>query len=174
MGRLVAACEAAPVVLPIVHAGMERVMPRGASFPVPGQEVRRVVTAAVHVCRRHCTSRGVPGAAAAVVSGCVCSNCNTTTEYSRAHPVKVGDHEAKLRMTASDAVQVRILVGDPVPVADLLRRAALEQWPDARLYRSITARIADSLSALKVRLAMEQGQKLECSILTDLGQRGMN
>jgi hypothetical protein len=50
-------------------------------------------------------------------------------------------------------VQVRVLVGDPVPVADLLRRAALEQWPDARLYRSITARIADSLSALKVRLA---------------------
>lgn len=85
VGRLVAACEAAPVVLPIVHTGMERVMPRGSSFPVPGQEVR-------------------------------------------------------------------VLVGDPVPVADLLRRAALEQWPDARLYRSITARIADSLSALKAQL----------------------
>lgn len=46
--------------------------------------------------------------------------------------------------------QVRILVGDPVPVADLLRTADAEQWPDAQLYRSITARIADSLASLKV------------------------
>ena len=40
VGRLVAACEAPPLVLPIMHAGMERVMPRGSSLPVPGQEVR--------------------------------------------------------------------------------------------------------------------------------------
>lgn len=39
VGRLVAACEAPPLVVPIVHAGMEAVMPRGCSLPVPGQQV---------------------------------------------------------------------------------------------------------------------------------------
>lgn len=43
VGRLVAACESPPVVLPIVHSGMERVMPRGATFPVPGQKVLLVL-----------------------------------------------------------------------------------------------------------------------------------
>lgn len=49
VGRLVAACEAPPVVLPIVHSGMERVMPRGATFPVPGQEVCSFLTDAREV-----------------------------------------------------------------------------------------------------------------------------
>ncbi len=40
VGRLVAACEAPPLVVPIVHAGMQAVMPRGRSLPVPGQKVR--------------------------------------------------------------------------------------------------------------------------------------
>ncbi len=43
VGRLVAACEACeapPLVVPIVHAGMQAVMPRGRSLPVPGQQVR--------------------------------------------------------------------------------------------------------------------------------------
>lgn len=41
VGRLVAGCGSAdPVVLPFVHRGMHRVMPRGSSMPVPGQEVR--------------------------------------------------------------------------------------------------------------------------------------
>jgi hypothetical protein len=57
VGRLVAACEAAPVVLPIVHTGMERVMPRGSSFPVPGQEVRCGITALLCVHTRHCAGR---------------------------------------------------------------------------------------------------------------------
>lgn len=40
VGRLVAGCAGDdPVVLPIVHDGMQRVMPRGTSVPVPGQEV---------------------------------------------------------------------------------------------------------------------------------------
>ena len=56
MGRLVAACEAAPVVLPIVHTGMERVMPRGSSFPVPGQEVRCGMSALLCVHTRHCVA----------------------------------------------------------------------------------------------------------------------
>ncbi len=40
VGRLVAGCGAAdPVVLPIVHEGMQHVMPRGSAVPVPGQQV---------------------------------------------------------------------------------------------------------------------------------------
>jgi hypothetical protein len=56
----------------------------------------------------------------------------------------------KLLTIMREIAQVRILVGDPVPVADLLRQAEAEQWPEARLYRGITARIADSLASLKV------------------------
>jgi monolysocardiolipin acyltransferase len=85
VGRLVAACESPPLVVPIVHAGMEAVMPRGRSLPVPGQ-------------------------------------------------------------------QVRVLVGDPIPVDDLLAAADAQAWPDARLYRAVTARISNSMAALKARL----------------------
>lgn len=46
--------------------------------------------------------------------------------------------------------QVRVLVGDPIPMEDLLQAADTQQWPDAQLYRAITARIADSMVALKV------------------------
>lgn len=51
-------------------------------------------------------------------------------------------------------------MGDPVPVADLLRAADAEQWSDSRLYRSITARIADSLASLKVTSNLETVQSM--------------
>ncbi|KAK9823150.1 hypothetical protein WJX72_000637 [[Myrmecia] bisecta] len=43
VGRLVAACERAPLVLPFVHSGMEKVIPRCSSLPRPGQDVRVLV-----------------------------------------------------------------------------------------------------------------------------------
>ncbi len=46
--------------------------------------------------------------------------------------------------------QVRVLIGEPIPVDDLLAAADAQQWPDAQLYRAITARISVSMTALKV------------------------
>jgi monolysocardiolipin acyltransferase len=42
VGRLVASCEVAPLIVPFVHSGMEEVMPRGRLVPRVGKEVRSV------------------------------------------------------------------------------------------------------------------------------------
>jgi len=47
---------------------------------------------------------------------------------------------------------VSVLVGPPVPVADLLAAAAAGAWPDERLYGAIAARVGAALAALKARL----------------------
>jgi monolysocardiolipin acyltransferase len=47
---------------------------------------------------------------------------------------------------------VRVAVGEPVPVADLLDAAAAEGWDEDRLYRAIAARVGLALHALKARL----------------------
>jgi monolysocardiolipin acyltransferase len=40
VGRLVAACsEAAPVIIPFVHSGMEEVLPKGSLLPKANQQV---------------------------------------------------------------------------------------------------------------------------------------
>lgn len=39
VGRLVAACGVAPVIVPFVHSGMEKVLPRGSMLPKMGKEV---------------------------------------------------------------------------------------------------------------------------------------
>lgn len=40
IGHLIASCQDAdPLVIPIIHDGMQRVMPRGCKLPVPGQTV---------------------------------------------------------------------------------------------------------------------------------------
>jgi monolysocardiolipin acyltransferase len=41
VGRLVAACSSPPLIVPFVHSGMEKVMPRGALVPKVGKEVSR-------------------------------------------------------------------------------------------------------------------------------------
>lgn len=44
IGHLIATChELQPLVVPIIHDGMQHVMPRGRKLPVPGQTVRVVV-----------------------------------------------------------------------------------------------------------------------------------
>lgn len=43
VGWLVASCEQPPLVLPFVHSGMEKVIPKGAALPQLGQEVRVLV-----------------------------------------------------------------------------------------------------------------------------------
>lgn len=47
---------------------------------------------------------------------------------------------------------VRLLVGDPIPVDDLLRVAEQQGWPDDRLYIAIADRIGDRLHDLKAQL----------------------
>lgn len=39
VGRLIAACSHTPLVVPIVHSGMDSVHPRGSSIPKPGKKV---------------------------------------------------------------------------------------------------------------------------------------
>ena len=47
---------------------------------------------------------------------------------------------------------IRVLVGEPIAVADLQQMAAAEQWPEHVLYAAIAHRIGHSLHALKARL----------------------
>ncbi len=47
---------------------------------------------------------------------------------------------------------VRLLVGNPVLVADLLRAAEEQAWSDDRLYVAIADRIGSRLHALKAQL----------------------
>jgi len=39
IGKLVAACEQTPLVVPFIHLGMDSVMPRGKILPSVGKEV---------------------------------------------------------------------------------------------------------------------------------------
>lgn len=47
---------------------------------------------------------------------------------------------------------VSVLVGPPVPVADLLSAAAHGDWPEERLYAAIAERVGGALAELKARL----------------------
>ncbi|BDA47309.1 probable Tafazzin [Coccomyxa sp. Obi] len=47
---------------------------------------------------------------------------------------------------------VRLLVGEPIPVADLMRAAEDQAWSDDRLYVAIADRIGNHLHALKAEL----------------------
>ena len=47
---------------------------------------------------------------------------------------------------------IRVLVGEPVPVADLQEAALAEGWPDHALYGAIADRIGRELHMLKARL----------------------
>lgn len=47
---------------------------------------------------------------------------------------------------------IRVLVGEPIAVADLQQMAAAEQWPEHVVYAAIADRIGHSLHALKARL----------------------
>ncbi|KAK9836166.1 hypothetical protein WJX81_006146 [Elliptochloris bilobata] len=85
VGRLVATCPHPPLVVPFVHSGMERVVPKGSALPATGQSVG-------------------------------------------------------------------VLVGPPVPMADLLSAAAANEWPEERLYAAIAERVGGALAELKARL----------------------
>ncbi len=68
--------------------------------------------------------------------------------------------------------EVRILVGEPVPVADLMASAREEGWPPHRLYRAVTLRVAGELYRLKATLdnvpLNQVGHKAQqgCSLLS--------
>lgn len=47
---------------------------------------------------------------------------------------------------------ISVLVGPPVPVADLLSAAAHGNWPEERLYTAIAERVGGALAELKARL----------------------
>lgn len=48
--------------------------------------------------------------------------------------------------------QVRVVVGSPIPVEDLLARAHAEGWAEDRLHVAIASRVSTHLTALKARL----------------------
>ena len=48
VGKLVAACDRPPLVVPFVHVGMEDVMPRGKVLPSVGKQVRHAPLTARH------------------------------------------------------------------------------------------------------------------------------
>jgi monolysocardiolipin acyltransferase len=60
---------------------------------------------------------------------------------------------------------VRVRVGEPVPVEDLLAAAHSEAWPDDKLYRAIAARVGLALQALKAEL---DGAPLDAAALAAL------
>ncbi len=47
---------------------------------------------------------------------------------------------------------VRVSVGEPVPVADLLSSAREQNWPEDELHAAIAARVGDALYRLKAEL----------------------
>jgi hypothetical protein len=49
--------------------------------------------------------------------------------------------------------EVRVLVGEPVQVDDIIFTATVEAWSEDRLYLALTDRIGQALHALKVRQA---------------------
>ena len=93
VGGLAAACAPVrpPLVLPFVHSGMDKVVPRGAVLPRPGQSVR-------------------------------------------------------------------VAVGEPVAVVDLLERGRAEGWTDRELHAAIADRVGAALCALRAEL---EGLSLE-------------
>ncbi|GLC44447.1 hypothetical protein PLESTB_000468800 [Pleodorina starrii] len=55
--------------------------------------------------------------------------------------------------------QIDVLVGDPIPVADLLAAARSEGWPADRLHTAVAARVGHGLQDLRRRLdALRAGQ----------------
>ena len=74
--------------------------------------------------------------------------------------------------------QVRVLVGEPIPVDDLLAKAARYQWSDDQLHSAIAARVSTHLRVLKERLeagaplGADAGVVLEAGVDTGVGGVG--
>jgi hypothetical protein len=49
-------------------------------------------------------------------------------------------------------LQVKVLVGEPIEVSDLLQAAATQSWSDDQLYSNIANRIGSHMAALKAQL----------------------
>ena len=107
VGKLVAACEIPPLVVPFVHSGMEDVMPRGKVLPSTGKEVCVVV---------------MPLA--------LSITCNLASCFS----------------------QVRVLIGQPIPMNDLMAAARHQGWSEDRLHTAVAARVSRCLRTLKAQL----------------------
>lgn len=66
--------------------------------------------------------------------------------------------------------QVKVLVGEPIDVSDLLQAARLQDWSDDKLYGSIANRIGSHMSALKAQLdgvpldATQQQQRQQAAL----------
>jgi hypothetical protein len=78
--------------------------------------------------------------------------------YHAQHPYLLTD---PLRLLPASAVpcccvphhvQVKVLVGEPIDVSDLLAAAAQQNWPDDQLYTRIANRIGGRMAALKAQL----------------------
>ncbi|KIZ00923.1 putative lysophosphatidylcholineacyltransferase [Monoraphidium neglectum] len=63
--------------------------------------------------------------------------------------------------------EVRVLVGEPIEVQDLLTSASREAWPDDELYKRIAARVGLALQSLRARL---DGAPLGDGALADLAR----
>ena len=67
--------------------------------------------------------------------------------------------------------RIRVLVGEPVAVADLQEAALAESWPDHALYNAIASRIGQELHILKARLEGLPVSEVSCWL--SLHQRGI-
>lgn len=85
IGWLAANCDQPPLIVPFVHSGMEKIMPKGSALPKLGQELK-------------------------------------------------------------------VLIGEPIPVDDLLVAAAEKRWSERQLHTAITDRVGANLYALKAQL----------------------
>lgn len=47
--------------------------------------------------------------------------------------------------------QVRAVIGEPIPVADIILAAQQDEWTESRLNKALAARVAESMVALKAR-----------------------
>lgn len=152
VGRLVAAAAresgVAPLVVPFVHAGMEAVLPVGRMLPCTGQTVgarararagcrapaSRVQHARVPLGSRHCCGAALPAC------------------HGSPRRVLLACSSNSLGAVLFLPPQVRVAVGAPIPVDDLLATAQREAWSDHALYAAISDRIGSRLHAMHARL----------------------
>jgi monolysocardiolipin acyltransferase len=126
VGWLVASCDRPPLVLPYAHAGMEEVLPKGALAPRIGapqpqgdSSIRLPGTWDSRPLRPLVGLPSFPARPGPVIS---------RPPHAHAHRAAAGK-------------SLRILVGEPVAVDDLMAAARAHGWPEARLHQAIAERV---------------------------------
>lgn len=109
-----------------------------------------------------------------LVAACAAEGGSSSGGEQRPAPLVVpfvhsGMHELMPRgaLVPRAGKEVRVLVGEPVEVADLLAAARRDGWPEDELYKRIAARVGLALQSLKARL---DGAPLDADALSALAR----